>query len=60
MTYKMKSLLYFGCFLAASFTYYTMETLDQPTHATEMIGLNDQDNEELPAEELIAEEPLKY
>ncbi len=60
MTYKMKSLLYFGCFMAASFTYYSMDTQEQPVHATEMIGLNDQDLEELPAEELIAEEPLKY
>ncbi|NAY92234.1 hypothetical protein GTQ34_09910 [Muricauda sp. JGD-17] len=29
MTYKIKSLLYFSCFLAASFIYYAIEKHDE-------------------------------
>ncbi|WP_411032390.1 hypothetical protein [Spongiimicrobium sp. 3-5] len=51
MSYKLKSLVYFSCFVAASLTYYSMDQdLDSETNTTSLakVSVNEVSTSNIP------------
>ncbi|MDX1327047.1 MAG: hypothetical protein R3299_05025 [Arenibacter sp.] len=53
MSYKIKSLLYFICFLAASVFYYYLDVENEPTPPTHSVEIPKENKDTILPEELI-------